>query len=94
MYRPGGVKNPGWRADIEQGAYALIGGGVDMATSSILESVRLTSPKAASMFVDALEESANMPRKSPSEYKYHVEKNPEAIRRFVSKNLPKGNKHK
>ena len=60
-----------------------------MATSSILESVRLTSPKAASMFVDALEESASMPRKSPSEYKYHVEKNPEAIRRFVSKNLPK-----
>lgn len=50
-----------------------------MATSSILESVRLTSPKAASMFVDALEESASMPRKSPSEYKYHVEKNPEAI---------------
>jgi len=45
-----------------------------MATSSILESVRLTSPKAASMFVDALEESASMPRKTPFEYKYHVEK--------------------
>ena len=64
-----------------------------MATSSILESVRLSSPKAASMFVDALEESASMPRKSPSEYKYHVEKNPEAIRRFVSKNLPKEKNH-
>ena len=60
----------------------LLRGGVGMATSSILESARLTSPKAASMFVDALEESASMPRKSPSEYKYHVEKNPEAIRRF------------
>ena len=72
----------------------LLRGGVEMATSSILESVRLTSPKAASMFVDALEESASMPRKSPSEYKYHVEKNPEAIRRFVSKNLPKEKDHK
>ena len=61
----------------------------NMAASSILESVRLTSPKAASMFIDALEESASMPRKSPSEYKYHVETNPDAIKRFVSKNLPK-----
>ena len=60
-----------------------------MATSSILESVRLSSPQAASIFVDALEESANMARKAPSEYKYHVERNPEAIRRFVNKNLPK-----
>lgn len=64
---------------------------MNMVTSSILESVRLTSPKAASMFVDALEESACMPRKSPSEYKYHVEKDPETIRRFVSKNQPKKN---
>ena len=55
-----------------------------MATSSILDSVRRTSQKAASMFIDTLEESANMPRKTPSEYKHHVEKNPEAIRRFVS----------
>ena len=39
-----------------------------MATSSILESVRLSSSKVASMFVDALEESASMPRKPPSEY--------------------------
>lgn len=60
-----------------------------MATSSILESVRLTSPKAASMFIDALEESASMPRKSPSEYKYYVETNPDVIKRFVGKNLPK-----
>ena len=60
-----------------------------MATSSILDSVRRTSQKAASMFIDTLEESANMPRKTPSEYKHHVEKNPEAIRRFVSKNRPK-----
>ena len=60
-----------------------------MATSSILESVRLSTPRAASMFVDALEEAANMPRKAPSEYKYHVEKNPEVIRRVVDKNLPK-----
>ena len=59
-----------------------------MATSRILESVRLSTPQAASMFVDALEESASMPRKAPSEYKYHVERNPEAIRRFVDKNLP------
>jgi hypothetical protein len=28
-------------------------------------------------------------RKSPSEYWYHIEKNPDAIRRYVSKNLPK-----
>ena len=60
-----------------------------MATSSILESVRLSSSQAASLFVDALEESANMPRKASSEYKYHVEKNPEVVRRFVSKNQPK-----
>ena len=60
-----------------------------MATSSILESIRLTLPKAVSMFVDALEESASMPRKSPSEYKFYLEKNPEAVWRFVSKNLPK-----
>jgi hypothetical protein len=26
--------------------------------------------------------------KSPSEYKHYAEKNPEAFRRFVSKNLP------
>ena len=38
-----------------------------MATSSILESVRLTSSKAASIFVDALEEAASMSRKSPSD---------------------------
>ena len=63
-----------------------------MATSSILESVRLSTPNAVSMFIDALEETANMPRKASSEYKYHVEKDPEAIRRFVSKNLPKEKK--
>ena len=34
-----------------------------MATSSILESVRLTTPKTTSMFLDALEKSASMPRK-------------------------------
>ena len=60
-----------------------------MAASSILEKVRRTSPEAVPMFVDALEKSADMPRKSPSEYKYHVEKNPEAISRFVSRNLQK-----
>jgi len=42
------------------------------------------------MFVDALEESANMPRRALSEYRYHVEKSPEAIRQFVNKNLPVG----
>lgn len=63
-----------------------------MATSSILESVKLSSPEAVSMFIDALEESANMPRKAPSEYKYHVEKNPELIRKFVENNLPKEKK--
>lgn len=67
----------------------LFRGGIEIATSSILESVRPTSPKAASIFVDTLEESASMPRKTSSEYKYHVEKHPEAIRRFVSRNLPK-----
>ena len=60
-----------------------------MATSSILESVRLSSSQAASLFVDALEESANMPRRASAEYKYHVEKNPEVVRRFVNKNQPK-----
>lgn len=60
-----------------------------MATSSILENVRLSSPKAASVFIDALDESANMLRKSSSDYKYHVEKNPDAIERFVNKNLPR-----
>lgn len=64
-----------------------------MATSSILESVRLSTPNAVSMFVDALEETANMPRKASSEYKYHVERDPEAIRRFVNKNLPKEKKN-
>ena len=62
-----------------------------MATSSILESVKLSTPKAASLFVDALEEAANMPAKASAGYKYHVEKDPEAIRRFVNRNLPKGN---
>ena len=52
----------------------LFRGGIEIATSSILESVRPTSPKAASIFVDMLEESASMPRKTSSEYKYHVEK--------------------
>lgn len=65
-----------------------------MATSSILESVKLSTPQAASMFVNALEESANLPRKAPSEYKYHVDNDPEAIKRFVSKNLPKETKVK
>ena len=60
-----------------------------MATSSILENVRLTSLNAASMFIDALEEAANTPGKSPSEYKYHIERDPEAIKRFVNNNLPK-----
>ena len=60
-----------------------------MATSSILESVKLSSPEAAAMFIDALEESANMPRKAPSEYKYHVEKNPEVVKRILEKNLSK-----
>ena len=60
-----------------------------MATSSILESVTLSSPQAATLFVDALEESENMPRKASSEYKYHVEKNPELIRKFIINNLPK-----
>ncbi|MBR1597528.1 MAG: hypothetical protein IJ661_01290 [Lachnospiraceae bacterium] len=64
-----------------------------MATSSILESVKLSSPEAVSMFIDALEESANMPRKAPSEYKYHVEKNPEVIKRILDKNLAKVQKN-
>ena len=65
-----------------------------MAASSVLESVRLTSPKAASMLVDALEESASMLREPPSGYEHHVERNPEAIGRFVSRNLPKEKTHK
>ena len=57
-----------------------------MAISSILENVRLTSPEAADMFVDALEKSAEMSRKNSSEHRYHIEKDPETVRRFVSRN--------
>ena len=37
-----------------------------MATSSIFESVKITDPKVAKSFVDALESSEKAPKRAPS----------------------------
>lgn len=41
-------------------------GGFFMATSSIFESVKITDPKVAQSFIDALESSEKAPKRAPS----------------------------
>ncbi|MCD8299980.1 MAG: hypothetical protein LUC41_02190 [Clostridiales bacterium] len=56
-----------------------------MATSSIFANVKITEPKKAEAFVDALEASANEPIRKPSTPDIPVVTNADDIRTLMAK---------
>lgn len=62
-----------------------------MATSSIFVNVKITDPKKAEAFVNALEASVNEPPKKPSTPIIPTVTDLTAIREFMAKRLNKNN---
>ena len=60
-------------------------GGVHMATSSIFTHIKITDPKKAEAFVDAMEASANDPKVKPSAPIIPTITDLDAIRKLVAK---------
>ncbi|MGN1405527.1 MAG: hypothetical protein ACI4WM_04610 [Erysipelotrichaceae bacterium] len=58
-----------------------------MPTSSIFTNVKITDPKKAEAFINALDTAANTPRKSAERKESHILTNHEEIRRLLSKRL-------
>lgn len=66
-------------------------GGVLMATSSIFANVKITDPKKAEAFVNALEASANDPKVKPSAPIIPTLTDVNAIRKLMAKRLKSNN---
>lgn len=66
-------------------------GGVLMATSSIFANVKITDPKKAEAFVNALEASANAPKVTPSAPIIPTLTDVNAIRKLMAKRLRSNN---
>lgn len=62
-----------------------------MATSSIFANVKITDPKKAEAFVNALEASANKPKKKPSAPIIPTITDLVAIRKLMANRLNKNN---
>ena len=59
-----------------------------MATSSIFANVKITDPKKAEDFINALDASANEPIRKTSAQRIQILSDPEAIRKFMSRRFP------
>jgi hypothetical protein len=60
-------------------------GGAIMATSSIFANVKITDPKKAEIFINALDASANEPKRKPSAPEIPVLSDVDAIRKLMEK---------
>lgn len=56
-----------------------------MATSSIFTNVKITDPKKAEAFINAMDAAANVPRENTQKKAYCIESNPEKIREMFAK---------
>lgn len=70
--------------------YDSLQGGVFMATSSIFANVRITDPKKAEAFAEALDESARNPERVPSASVVPLVTNIDEIREFMTVRIGKG----
>lgn len=61
-----------------------------MATSSIFANIKITDPKQAELFVNAMEASANDPKRVPSMPVKPPLTDPEAIRKLMAKRINNG----
>lgn len=60
-----------------------------MATSSIFTNVKITDPKKAEAFINALDAAANAPREQKERKESHILTDHDAIRKLMSKSLRK-----
>ena len=60
-------------------------GGVSMATSSIFANVKITDPKKAEAFINAMDAAANLPRKSTQMKTHYLVSDPEKIKEMIAK---------
>lgn len=58
-----------------------------MATSSIFTNVKITDPKKAEAFINALDAAANAPRERKERKESHILTDHEAIKRLMSKSI-------
>ena len=58
-----------------------------MATSSIFTNVKITDPKKATAFINALDAAANAPREPKERKESHILTDHEEIRKLMSKRL-------
>lgn len=59
-----------------------------MATSSIFAKVKIDNPKKAEAFIDALEASANKPKRKPSVAVKPLVTDIDEIKKFMTKRFP------
>lgn len=69
--------------------YHIGEGGAIMATSSIFTNVKITDPKKAEAFINALDAAANAPREQKERKESHILTDHDAIRKLMSKSLRK-----
>lgn len=62
-------------------------GGALMATSSIFVNVKITDPKKAEVFIDALDASAKEPKRKPSVPDIPILSDVDEIRRLMAKRV-------
>lgn len=60
-----------------------------MATSSIFASVRITDPKKAEMFINALDSATNSPKTNTKKSTYSLVTDPEKIKMMMDKRMQK-----
>ncbi len=65
-------------------------GGISMATSSIFANVKITDPKKAEAFINAMDAAANLPRKNTQTTTHYLVNDPEKIREMFAKRMKKG----
>jgi len=58
-----------------------------MPVSSIFTNIRITDPKKAEALIDALDASANEPRRKPSAPEIPILKDKDEIRKLVAKRI-------
>ena len=63
-----------------------------MPSSSIFENVKITDPKKAEAFINAMDAEANLPRKNTQTATHYLVNDPEKIKEMFAKRKSKRNK--
>ena len=64
-------------------------GGVSMATSSIFANVKITDPKKAEAFINAMDAAANLPKKNTQTTTSFLVDDPKKIKEMLAKRKSK-----